>query len=187
MKQLVLSASVVVVLSFAACSSDGSESVERPVAESIVDDTISGAVATKAPPVTLLPASPTTLPTATAVEPNPLLANELEPVATSPLTARSSAMGVWTGTEVLVVGGEPKSTCPPGGDCTAPDYEPLADGAAYDPETATWRTLADAPLSMSGNARPVVVGELVYVLVLDASYRPGGGGGLLEYDISSDT
>lgn len=187
MKQVGRVASVVAVLLIAACGSDGAESVDGPRVESAVDDSTTGAAATDAPPAMPLPASSTTLPTAATVEPSPLLANEPEPVATSPLTARSSAMAVWTGTEILVVGGEPRSTCPPGADCITLDYAPLADGAAYDPETDTWRTLTDAPLNMSGNARPVVVADLVYVLVLDASYRPGGGGGFLEYNISSDS
>ena len=124
---------------------------------------------------------------ATTAETTQPIDAEPKPVAMSPLSPRSSAMAVWTGTEVLVIGGEPRSTCPPGGDCIAPDFAPLADGAAYDPAADSWRTVADAPLNMSGNARPVVVGDLVYVLVLDASWRPGGTGGFLEYDTASNS
>ena len=78
MKQLVRSAPVVAVLSLAACGSDGSESVDRPPVESIVDDSTTRAVTTEAPPATLLPTAATTLQTATAIEPSPLLANEPE-------------------------------------------------------------------------------------------------------------
>jgi hypothetical protein len=52
----------------------------------------------------------------------------------APIVPRTHAASVWTGTEWLIWGG------------TAGGVE-LDDGAAYDPVTATWRVLADSPLS----------------------------------------
>jgi N-acetylneuraminic acid mutarotase len=59
-------------------------------------------------------------------------------IAASPLAGRVLSATAWTGTELLVWGGQH-------GDSTAPDY--LADGAAYNPTTDTWRPMAKAPLS----------------------------------------
>jgi hypothetical protein len=56
----------------------------------------------------------------------------LEP---SPLTARRTR-AVWTGTEMIVAAG-----------ASGPDDVPraLSDGAAYDPRTDTWRSIAEGP------------------------------------------
>ena len=54
-------------------------------------------------------------------------------IAPSPLSARSDALTVWSGKEVLVWGGESWT-------------EAFADGAAYDPATDRWRPLAAGPL-----------------------------------------
>jgi hypothetical protein len=100
----------------------------------------------------------------------------------SPLSPRASAVGVWTGAEVLVVGGEPEAWCPPIADCAAPEFSALADGAAFDPASRSWRRIADAPMTFAGNASAVAAGGDVYVLVRDARYRPGGAGrGFLRY------
>ncbi len=103
-----------------------------------------------------------------------------------PLSPRAGAVGVWTGSEVLVIGGEPEAWCPATADCTPPEFAPLADGAAYDPVSRSWRRIADAPLTFSSNASAVAVGDAVYVLVRDASYRPGGAGGFLRYVPADD-
>jgi hypothetical protein len=102
-----------------------------------------------------------------------------------PLTPRASALGVWTGDEVLVIGGEPEAWCPPNADCNSPDFLPLADGAAFDPVSDSWRLIADAPFPFSNNASAVVVGDAVYVLVHEIS-RPGAPGGFLRYLVSED-
>ena len=59
-------------------------------------------------------------------------------IASSPLSPRSWAAAAWTGSELLIWGG-----------ASGPDpmSDPLADGAAYDPATDTWRSLAPAPLT----------------------------------------
>ncbi|MDQ3964313.1 MAG: hypothetical protein M3277_10445 [Actinomycetota bacterium] len=56
---------------------------------------------------------------------------EWQPVPDAPLKSRANALGVWTGEEYIVWGGQ------------APNgYETLSDGAAYDPEAGSWRELA---------------------------------------------
>jgi N-acetylneuraminic acid mutarotase len=48
-------------------------------------------------------------------------------------TGRSGAATAWTGTELLVFGG------------AGPDGDSINDGAAYNPDTDTWRPIAPAP------------------------------------------
>ncbi len=60
------------------------------------------------------------------------------PLAPAPITGRT-AEGMWTGEEMLVWGGTAMGS-------TGAD-EPLADGAAYDPASDTWRPMAPAPLA----------------------------------------
>jgi hypothetical protein len=70
---------------------------------------------------------------------------------TSPLSARQGALGVWTGTELVVVGG----TGLPAGSSAVPDVQnavPLANGAAYHPATRTWTPIAPAPTALEGSA-----------------------------------
>lgn len=61
------------------------------------------------------------------------------PMATFPLHGRFAAAVVWTG-ELLVVWGGARAEH---GD----DPPPLADGAAYDPDTNRWSRLPDAPIA----------------------------------------
>jgi hypothetical protein len=78
----------------------------------------------------------------------------------APLSPRANAQAVWTGAEVLVVGGE-EHPCPPGADCAAVD-DGLRDGAAYDPGTDSWHPIADAPVPvMSGDRLVAAGGEVV--------------------------
>jgi N-acetylneuraminic acid mutarotase len=60
------------------------------------------------------------------------------------LGVRNSASVVWSGTEVLIWGGSK------GGYQTSSGMQPVSfatDGAAWNPETKTWRTLATAPIA----------------------------------------
>ncbi|WP_340540275.1 hypothetical protein [Nocardioides sp. GXZ039] len=68
----------------------------------------------------------------------------------APLEPRHESVGVWTGSELLVAGGTTARPCPPGADCaaTAPSSY-LRDGAAYDPATARWRAIAEAPAPLA--------------------------------------
>jgi N-acetylneuraminic acid mutarotase len=90
------------------------------------------------------------------------------PVA--PVPARYGAAHVWTGTEMLVWGGE---------ECGCP--RPVADGggAAYNPATNQWRKLAPAPLRGVRVAAAVWNGQEMFVLrggtagkVAVAAYNP---------------
>ncbi len=87
-------------------------------------------------------------------------------VAPSPLSARSSAAVVWTGTEMVVWGGS-----------NAGEF--LGDGAAYNPATDSWRPIAPSPLAPAMAAAVAWTGtEMVIVGGLnldgqDAAYDPG--------------
>jgi len=74
----------------------------------------------------------------------------------APLSPRANAQAVWTGAELLVVGGEERP-CPPGADCAVGD-DGLRDAAAYDPQTDTWRRVADAPVAVGPGDRLVAAG-----------------------------
>jgi len=74
------------------------------------------------------------------------------PMADSPLSPRYGSVGTWTGDELVVVGGTENPPCPPTADCTyGPEFGARTDGAAYDPNTDSWRSIAPAP-------RPVTAG-----------------------------
>jgi hypothetical protein len=94
-----------------------------------------------------------------------------------PLSKRTGPVVVWTGTEVLAIGGETGTTCPPNADCVAPN-ESAKDGAALDPETGHWRTVADAPLPIPAYTRGVVVAGRLFVLAEST---------LLAYDLAADS
>lgn len=59
----------------------------------------------------------------------------------APLSGRAGAVALWTGTEVLVWGGN------------GPDKLTRADGAAFNPSTAAWRPLATSPFVTSTMSR----------------------------------
>jgi len=76
--------------------------------------------------------------------------SQWQPIAESPLLPRSGAVAVWTGEEMVVYGGSTGPPCPPGAGCVGPSPDELArDGAAYDPDTDSWRSLADSPQSVA--------------------------------------
>jgi hypothetical protein len=96
------------------------------------------------------------------------------PMAAAPIGGREAAASVWTGTELLVWGGS--------------DPAVLADGAAYDPTTNTWRTIAPSPLSARARATAVWTGH--EMLVWGGSPTASGVSGLLDgaaYDPGTDT
>jgi len=70
---------------------------------------------------------------------------------TPPLSPRADALSVWTGREVVVVGGDP-DPCPPNADCATAPRE-LRDGAAYDPATDAWHRIAPAPVTVGPGDR----------------------------------
>jgi len=110
--------------------------------------------------------------------------------ATGPLAARTNALGVWTGSEVLIIGGDPEAWCPPDADCSAPDFSSLTDSAAIDPATEQWRRLAPAPAPVNAYSDSVLSadGNSVYVLtrpLFTASDRTEPA--FMAYDIAGDT
>ncbi len=97
--------------------------------------------------------------------------------ADSPLSPREQALGLWTGREVLLIGGSDAPPCPPNASC-AQDPTPPTDGAAFDPEANRWRPLATPPVSLLG-AHGVVLGSVAYVLPYASE--------LVTYRIDRDT
>jgi len=119
-------------------------------------------------------------------EPGSAVPNDWDVLTDGPLSARSRAVGAWTGQEVLVIGGEPKAGCPPGAGCTSPDFAPLADGAAFNPETGQWRPIAMSPFGFSDNTSTVFVEDSLYVLAWDGNRSVGGRAGFLRYSVAKD-
>jgi N-acetylneuraminic acid mutarotase len=70
--------------------------------------------------------------------------------AAAPLPSRSWHASVWTGTELIVWGGENES-----------GY--LSDGAAYDPVTDTWRPISAAPLGARYDSTSMWTGRWMIV------------------------
>ena len=65
-------------------------------------------------------------------------------VASAPLSPRWASVASWTGTEALFIGGETDESCTARSICTG-----SRDGAAYNPETDTWRMIAPAPFDVA--------------------------------------
>ena len=118
----------------------------------------------------------------------PLLTTAAEPtwnaVPDGPLTPREGTLGLWTGREVLLIGGTDGPPCPPLADCIAPSAPPLASGAAFNPTTGLWRRIADAPAPVAW-AQGAVVGDTAYVLTqaYPASNTPAT---MLAYSLAND-
>jgi hypothetical protein len=84
----------------------------------------------------------------------------------APLSARDAQATVWTGTEMVIWGGQALGTR-------------MNDGAAYDPATNRWRKLRSAPLKTRGNTFAVWSGDRVIVF----SDEPAG---VAAYDPTAD-
>jgi hypothetical protein len=89
-------------------------------------------------------------------------------------------VGLWTGREVLLIGGANGALCPPNAGCTS-DGTSLADGAAFDPRTGGWRSIADAPVPLRLSPA-AVAGQTAYLL----PYSLERVSGLLAYEIGED-
>ncbi|MCU1449587.1 MAG: putative Tat (twin-arginine translocation) pathway signal sequence [Acidimicrobiales bacterium] len=63
------------------------------------------------------------------------------PLAKAPIAGRISAGSVWTGRELLIFGGVGRTGAP----------TPLADGAAYQPSSHSWRRIAPPPAGVLGD------------------------------------
>ena len=84
-------------------------------------------------------------------------------IAPSPLQPRGGAQAVWTGEQMVVLGGTSDVPCPMGAAC---DRNPVyfTDGAVYTPATDSWQMLPDAPAAQIG--APVWTGEELLVLAI---------------------
>ncbi len=98
---------------------------------------------------------------------------------TPPLSPRMGSLTGWTGSEVLVVAGRDGPPCYPSPGCVGQAGRPLRDGAAFDPETGSWRRLARAPAPLWPDAPHVMAGDSLVV-----GLRVGGW---LRYDASEDS
>jgi hypothetical protein len=103
-----------------------------------------------------------------------------------PLSPRELPTGFWTGEEVVLVGGSDAPPCPPNASCGVPKTPPLFDGAAYDPDAGTWRSIADAPVAFSW-AQPIVLGSTSYLWIPGESPRPQAPSAFLAYRIDDDS
>ncbi len=119
-----------------------------------------------------------------ANEPGPAaFADHWERLPDPPIEPRVTVVSVWTGEEAIFVGGD-DYLCPPLASCPYPGGAHFKDGAAYNPATNAWRTIADAPFAIP-YASTAVVGNSVFFRVLGA-YLGEPGDRLLRYDIESD-
>jgi len=107
--------------------------------------------------------------------------------AQSPLSPRNAAKTVWTGSEVIVFSGTTQPECPV---CDYFAYgDTLYDGAAYDPVTDTWRTIADLPPEASYVGTAVsVLGDVYYATQVDPDVQASVVTyALFRYSVADDT
>ena len=85
-----------------------------------------------------------------------------------PLSSRSSEVTAWTGHEMVVVGGRQPASAT---DSSFDTSQPTASGAALDPATNTWRTIASMPAPMASPIAAVWTGRDVVVFDHTHTYR----------------
>src|SRR3954454_19044245 len=71
---------------------------------------------------------------ARAADPDPAVTGSWRPFNAGPLSVRNDSVAVWTGTEMIVIGG-----------VNVLSEQLLTDGAAYNPASDTWRLIASLP------------------------------------------
>jgi hypothetical protein len=81
--------------------------------------------------------------------------NQWRPIAATPMSQREQMSSTWTGHELIVWGGI----------SFAGSRGTLADGAAYDPTTNTWRMLAASPLGSRWGASMTPTGDGLVIVV----------------------
>lgn len=95
----------------------------------------------------------------------PIASGSWSGMASAPIEPRALPASVWTGTEVVVVGGQ------------SGDGDVLRDAAAYNPRTNTWRRLPDAPVDVHPGAVALWTGREVAVFdvgAIDVTESPDG-------------
>ena len=83
----------------------------------------------------------------------------------APLSPREMAVGVWTGSEALILGGSDAPPTPPGASGDSEPQPALRDGAAFNPGTRSWRLIASAPVPIEPLSPVAVARDSVYVAV----------------------
>jgi hypothetical protein len=111
--------------------------------------------------------------------------NLWQAVPPGPLSPREGALGLWTGSEVLLIGGSDARPCPPNASCLPTDIPPLADGAAFDPQSRTWRRIADSPVAFEW-AQGIVTGATAYLWIPGSTGRPNADVAFLAYRIDKN-
>lgn len=107
------------------------------------------------------------------------VAIDVSTAATPPIPATQDASAAWTGDEYIIWGG---------GTGDKVNGEVHDEGAAYDPQTDTWRTLAPAPLEARERHAAVWTGD--EMIVWGGTRRHHGVGDLLDgarYDPAADS
>lgn len=102
-----------------------------------------------------------------------------------PISPREHPTGFWTGQEVVLVGGSDAPPCPPNASCRPAKTPPLADGAAYDPATGTWRSIAEAPVGFAW-AEKALIGSTAYLWIVGEPRRPEAPSAFLAYRSDAD-
>ena len=92
-------------------------------------------------------------------------------IPAAPIAPRARAVVTWTGSELLVWGGE------------RDDDAPLSDGAAYNPTTGAWRVLSSGPLTGSHHAGSTWTGTEWWI----AAENKSGGVDVAAYDPATDS
>jgi hypothetical protein len=96
-------------------------------------------------------------------------------IAPAPLAAREQFPAVWTGTEMVVWGGQAVEHADV-------DGVPIHDGGAYNPATDTWRMLPAAPLGSGAQQ-----GRIVTLVWTGTEIVLSGGSVTAAYDPATDT
>ena len=97
----------------------------------------------------------------------------------APLSARSDMGWVWTGTSLVIFGGE-------GGGANTGSSHALADGAIYSPASNSWRMLPKAPLSARFDPELIWTGREVLVIGGDPDNESIDGPGYVAGEAAYD-
>ncbi|WP_183094707.1 hypothetical protein [Nocardioides stalactiti] len=81
-----------------------------------------------------------------------------------PLGPREGSVAATVDGEAVFVGGFSGPPCPPNADCVIPPRNYERDGAAYDPASDAWRSIADAPRPVRPFSSAAVIGDDLFVL-----------------------
>jgi len=92
-------------------------------------------------------------------------------IPSAPVAGRARPLAAWTGSELLVWGGN------------LFDDEPVGDGAAYNPATDAWRKLAQSPMTWRWTGASTWTGTEWWI----AAEHEGGGVSVAAYNPESDT